>query len=1022
MEIVRVRMLGGFSVSVGERFVDEDAWRLRKAAGLVKLLALEPGYRMHRERVMDLLWPERDAKAQANNLSYALHVARRILGPGAAYLRLRGNLLELCPEGEVRVDVGAFEEAAAAARRTHESAAYRAAADLYAGDLLPGDLYEPWAEVRREGLRGTYAALLIELAGLHEQREEFDEAIEALRQAAEREPAHEGIGTDLMRLCALGGQRESALEQYERLEEALRRGPGTRPKTASRRLYAAILTGEFPPERSSPEEPPPKEPPGERHNLPAARTSFVGREREALEVKRLLCMTRLLTLTGAGGSGKTRLALEVARDLAGAYPDGAWLVELASLSEGALVPQEVAGVLGVPEQSNRPITDTLVDALSSKDLLLVLDNCEHLVDAVAGLVDDLLDACPRLRILATSREALDVRGETSWIVPTLALPGLGEQPGPEELEEYGSARLFVDRVRQRDPAFALTTENARTVAEVCRKLDGIPLVIELAAARVGVLDVEQILERLEDSLKLLTGGGRTASQRQRTLRGALDWGYDLLDDPEKRLFGRLSVFAGGWTLEAAEAVGTEGDVLDLLSRLVDKSLVVAEASPRRYRMLEPVRQYGREKLAGEAEQVRQRHAAFFLALGEEAEPELVGPEQHLWMERLETEHDNLRWALAWFRETGASEAGQRLGGALGEFWRVRGHLGEGLRWIESSLSGEQASSFRAKALVHGAWIAWERMDFERATAFSEEALVLSRRLEDKACAAAALYHLGMVAIYGKMQPKEAWALFEEAVALRRDLGDETGTGRALQKMGLILVVGQNFDSAMTLFEESLALARKTRDMMGVAFALWLGGLVYLGRDDHGRVKALCDEGLNVARQLGHTHATVLLLHVRAASAGSQGQPVRSARLWGAAESLLDTLGLTLGPAERYHYGPYIAAAKDQLDETSWGAAWAEGREMTAEQAVEYAVSEKESEVSAPEEVRVDQPIPEITKREKEIAALIACGLSNREIASEFTISERTVEKHIANVLKKLDLPSRYQVAIWMRERQLSETG
>jgi predicted ATPase len=375
-----------------------------------------------------------------------------------------------------------------------------------------------------------------------------------------------------------------------------------------------------------------------------------------MEIKRHLAMTRLLTLTGVGGSGKTRLALEVARDLIGAYPDGVWVVELAPLSEGTLVPQAVARALGVKERPGEPLSDTLAEVLRTKQALVVLDNCEHLVEAVAQLVDVLLDACPSVRVLATSREVLGIAGEMKWLVSSLSVPDPRQRPTAEELERYESVRLFAERAHYRNPAFAVTPQNAQAVAQICERLDGIPLAIELAAARVG-LSVEQIVTRLDDSLKLLSTGSRTASARQRTLRGALDWSYDLLSDPERVLFGRLSVFAGGWTLEAAEAVGSgegvkEDVVLDLLLGLVDKSLVVAEATGEggvRHRMLEPVRQYAREKLeeGGEAEEVRRRHATFFLTLAEEAEPGLRGPEDREWLECLETEHDNMRAALSW---------------------------------------------------------------------------------------------------------------------------------------------------------------------------------------------------------------------------------------------------------------------------------------------------------------------------------------------------------------------------------------
>jgi predicted ATPase/DNA-binding SARP family transcriptional activator len=591
---VRVRLLGGFSVWVGSRAVAEGAWHLRKARSLVKLLTLAPGHRLHREEVMEVLWPNLGMRRASNNLHQILHAARRALEPSAlasssaapsssGYLLLRDDQLTLCPDSPLWVDVEAFEEVVATARHAMEPAAYQAAIDHYAGELLPEDRYEPWVEQRRVELRELYLSLLLELAALLEERREFGEAIEALERVVAHEPTHEEAHVGFMRLYALLGKRREALSQYERLREALIKEFGTEPDATTTSLQQEIWAGTFPhPDSLLVAGLPAKEegaeeagfaavvPPRRRLNLPLARTSFIGREREALEVKRLLAMTRLLTLTGAGGSGKTRLALKVASDLAGAYPDGVWLVGLASLPEEELVPQAVASALGVRGQPDRPLLETLSDHLGSKKVLLVMDNCEHIVEAVVGLVDTLLDSCPGLRVLATSRETLNAAGEVTWVVPSLSVPDHRQEAyTPHELEGYESVRLFVERARLRDTAFVLTSRNAPAVAEVCRRLDGIPLAIEFAAARVGVLSVEQIAAKLDDSLRLLSAGGRSAVPRHRTLRATLDWSHELLSDPEQKLFGRLSVFAGGFTLEAAEAagagVGTEGtDVLELL--------------------------------------------------------------------------------------------------------------------------------------------------------------------------------------------------------------------------------------------------------------------------------------------------------------------------------------------------------------------------------------------------------------------------------------------------------------------------
>jgi DNA-binding SARP family transcriptional activator len=412
-EAVRIWLLGGFRVAVDSRTVEEGAWRLKKSASLLILLALAPGHRLHRERAMDLLWPDSGKKAASNNLRQTLHVARRTLHPdpeiASGYLSVSGEQVVLCQEGQLWVDVEAFEEAADAARRSKDPAAYRAAIELYSGELLPEDRYEEWAEEGRETLRQTHLRLLLELARLYEEREEFGPALERLGEAVRQQPTDEQVHVSLMRLYGLSGRKAEALAQYRRLKEVLARELGTGPAASSRALREEIASGRL--VAKGPEKDDgatlSETPMGMgSHNLPGSRSSFVGREREMLEVKRSLAMTRLLTLTGAGGSGKTRLALEVARDLSGAYPDGVWLTELARISDGELVPQAVAEALRVHERPGQPLTETLVGSLRNKSMLIILDNCEHLIEAAARLADALLDGCPHLRVLATSREAL----------------------------------------------------------------------------------------------------------------------------------------------------------------------------------------------------------------------------------------------------------------------------------------------------------------------------------------------------------------------------------------------------------------------------------------------------------------------------------------------------------------------------------------------------------------------------------------------------------------------------------------
>jgi predicted ATPase/DNA-binding SARP family transcriptional activator/DNA-binding CsgD family transcriptional regulator/Tfp pilus assembly protein PilF len=1066
-EAVRVRLLGGFLVSVGSRTIRQDEWRSKKAA-LVKLLALAPGHRMHREQAMDLLWPDSGKRAASNNLRQVVYGARRVLDPASgtreSYLGLRDEHLVLCPEGQLWVDADAFGDAAATARRSKDPAAYRAAIDLYAGDLLPEDRYEQWAEGRRAELRQLYLALLIELAGLYEGREEHALAIEVLRKATAKEPALEEAHVAIMRLHALSGKPERALAQYERLRDALQRGIGIRPTEATRRLRDEIAAGRLlsaPPTKAAQD--------GSsadiEHNLPAPMTSFVGREQEMVEVKRALAMTRLLTLTGAGGTGKTRLGLEIARDLVGSYSDGVWLVELASLFEGGLAAQEVANVLGVQERPGEPIADTLVETVAGKEMLLVLDNCEHLVEEAARLVDKLVASCPRLKVLATSREPLGLSGEVNWTVPTLSLPvAANGGADADALMRYEAVRLFLDRARMRLPDFELTQENAGAVARVCRKFEGIPLAIELATARMGVLAIEQVAERLEASLDVLKGAVRSTAQRQRTLRATLDWSYDLLSDDERAFFGRLSVFAGGWTLEAAEAVcsgdGIEREgVLDLLGGLVDKSLVVARANAdgvMRYRMLEPVRQYALEKLEERraSEEVHYRHGTFFLALAEAAEPELAGPRQDSWVKRLEEDYDNLRAALSWSLGCTEPELGLRLAGALRWFWEGDGHYDEGRNWLEQALVKDtrESAAARAKALDGAGWLAFgqgdtdraeeaaeeglglstetrtepdvasslrnmlgnlarTRGDYERATKLFEKSLELDRVAGDKWAIAWSLS--GLASVSSDLgDHKRAVELYEESMALSRRWGYAGQLADNLVNLGWEYLLRGDHERARVLNEEVLALQREHGRRGDNLYALTNLGWAALLRGDYERAEAYLIESLYLCRELGVKLIAAENIDSLACVASVSGEARRAARLFGAARALHEAVGYHHTPAERAIREPYSVTVRSRLDQAVWETAFAEGQQMTLEEAVEYALSE-EAPDSSPSTV---PPIPSteettvsLTPREREVDTLVVRGLTNRQVATELSISERTAANHVAKILMKLGLSSRTQI-------------
>ena len=987
-EPLRIQLLGGFRVWGGTRLIAGEQWRLRKAAALIKLLALAAGHRLHREQLIDRLWPDSEPAAAASNLRYTLHVARRSLESAAtgAARCLRGDReqLWLCPDGPLWIDVEAFEQAAGAARGSGDPVAYLTALKLYTGELLPEDRYEDWAADRREALRASQIALLIELARLHEDRGEPEPALAALERVVAQEPAHEEAHQALMRLYAAAGRRHQALRQYRQLEEALRREVGAEPEPASRRLYRQISAGHFAAESTS--ERPAVQPAPRRHNLPSAITSFVGRERELAEIRGLLDAGRLVTLTGPGGVGKTRLAIEVAAGLVERYPDGIWLVELGALpstgaglrgdqgvptdltlrgdqgvptdleggspqtfDEPALVPQAVAQALGRREEPGRPLAATLADALRLRQLLLVLDNCEHLIEACAALAEALLRACPRLQILVTSRQALGLTGEAVWPVPPLALPRPGRLPPPEELARVGAIRLFGERARLARPDFALTPRNAAAVAQICHRLDGLPLAIELAAARVRVLTVEQIAGRLDDRFWLLAGGDRAAPMRQQTLRAAVDWSYSLLDPLERALFNRLAVFAGGWTLEAAEAVGgAEGidraEVLGLLERLVDKSLVIAEVDEdggARYQLLETLRQYGRERLAesGEAEAIERRHAACFLALAEEAEVAGTGPGQTAWASRLEREHENLRAALRWMLECGDAAAALELAGTLAWFWEARGHLEEGRRWLTAALSrpGAAPPAGRAKALNGAGLLAYWQGDYDRATQLCEESLALFRELGDKRGTATALLDLGTVAREQGDQGRAAM-FYEGSLTLFRELGDKENIANVSSSAGLSASCQGDHERAVALHEEALALRRAMEDKRGVALSLGNLALTVGYRRDYGRSASLCMESLALFRELDDRWAIGLYLPILAGALYAQGQAKRAVRLLGAAEAVREGIGTTIPPYVRKVYERVVAAMRGTLGEHALAAAWAEGRALSLEQALDEALT------------------------------------------------------------------------------------
>jgi non-specific serine/threonine protein kinase len=567
-----------------------------------------------------------------------------------------------------------------------------------------------------------------------------------------------------------------------------------------------------------------------------------------------------VTLTGSGGCGKTRLALQIGNELRAQYPQGVWFVDLAPLADPALVPQTVASTFGLREEPGHPILATLIDFLRGRNTLLILDNCEHVIESSAQLAEALLHACMELDILATSREALGIAGEVVFRVPSLSTPGPRQSPAIEALLHYESALLFVDRAAAALPGFGVTRDNSAAIAQICRRLDGIPLAIEMAAVRVPLLRVEQIAARLEDSFRLLAGGSRTALPRHRTLRATMDWSYSLLSEREQVLLRRLSGFAGGWTLEAAEAVCAEAGqdgivadaVLDLLTQLVNKSLVVVtreQGEDARYRLLETIRQYAREKLweAGEGEQIRARHLDYFLRLAEQAEPELTGRNQGVWLNRLEEEMDNVRAALEWSMEHNV-EGGLRLSSALWRFCEVHGYINEVIERLSQLLAEPEAlprTLVRAKALVAAAMLTRWQADFARARSLAEESLAIYRACGDKRGEAFSLYGLAYMA-----SAMEDWTFARsralESLALYRSLEDKQGVSEAL----FILSDFQDYPLRCATLEEVLALCRERGDVFGMVEALNDLGRVAIYTGDFVAARSWLEESLVLQRPLG----------------------------------------------------------------------------------------------------------------------------------------------------------------------------
>ena len=766
--------------------------------------------------------------------------------------------------------------------------------------------------------------------------------------------------------------------------------------------------------------------------LPFAATSFVGRERELAELQPLLAMPsasggRLLTLTGAGGSGKSRLALELARAVADDPAGAVCIVELAPLADPADLHAFITTALDLRELPGVPLVDTITTFLRPRRFLLVLDNCEHLLGACAALVEHLLDACPGLRILTTSRQPLGATGELVRLVPPLAVPTPGASV--EQAAASGAVRLFLDRARLLQPDFELDADRVGPVVQICGQLEGLPLALELAAARLHLLPVAQVTERLATSQRLLTRAGRTEQGRHQSLRAALDGSYALLSPPEQELFPRLAVFAGGFSVQAAEAVGADGgsvqkpEVLDLLEQLVERSLVVREArsGKPRLRLLEPVRQYALELLEerGELAAVRERHTRWCLALAEEAARRCHGPEEKAALDRLEVEHDNLRAAMRWAQTRGVN--GLQLGAALWFFWFQRCHFSEGERYLDLVLAATPGLelSARAVALNGAAGLAWRQGNHAEVAALTSECLTLARKLGERAAMGYAL-HLRATATWEQGKLEEGEQMHEQSLEHFRAAGEAWGTGLSLGHLGIVHQLRGDLAGAEHYLQQALACFRASGDRSFTADTLDVVGVSLEGRGDRQRAGEHYREALRLHINVDDRTGIAIGLTRFAALAAAEGRFQRAARLFGAMDALLQTQASRLPQFYQQYADHHLAELRAKLDEERFARAWAEGQQMPLADAIELALAEDLSPASPPRGERLTEPgrlagpLTDVaalspgglSRREVEVLALLAQGKSNKQIGEALTLSVRTVERHIANICLKTGVHGR----------------
>lgn len=943
--MLEVHLLGSFEIKYKNKPIKISS---RPAQSLFAYLILSAGTAHRREKLAGLLWPDSLEETARDNLRHALWRIRKALpiNSKAEYLLTDDISISFNSSAEYWLDVAELEKTGEGAS-TDELLRVLSA---YQGELLPG-FYDEWVLLRREHLNSIFESKMARLMALLQEEKRWLDILDWgerwIKLGQKPEPAYRA----LMSAHAAKGDMSKVAAVYERCVKSLKEF-GIEPSEQTKELYQNLKAGrEIPKTLAGMPKLPTKD---VSLKIPVPLTSFVGREKELKEIAKLLSTSRLLTMIGPGGVGKTRLAIQTAQDSIKKFKDGVCWVELVGLQDGSLIPQEIAQALNVYEGSNQSILETLKINLKSKDLLLVLDNCEHLIEACAQTVEGLLVSCPKIKILATSRERLDLFNETTWNVPSLPLPEMQQAFSLKQLRNFASIELFVERAEKIKSDFVLTEQNASFVAQICNRLDGIPLAIELAAARMKVLSVDEIAARLNDRFSLLTSGSRTALPRQQTLRAAIDWSHDLLTEPEQILFRRLAVFAGGFTLEAVEAVCSEGmkrsDMLDLLGRLADKSLVIVESDSKvgetRYRLLETIRQYALEKLedASEAPVTRDQHLRFYLALAEKSEPNIYGSESAVWFARLDRELDNIRASIEWSTNSGKADAALRIVGSLVYFWFAHGNLAS--EWndrIQQALvrpEGRQSTLARAKALNGIGFMYWTDIYPTDKRTELEEALTIGRKFEDRWTIATALRNLGLLEnIKGNFA--QAKSFLEQSLEIWREMGvdGKMGSVNTLIFLGDVALNNNESESARSLYEEATVILREPGDTNFLAYTTRRLAHLAWRENDFKRAIPLCKESLELNRQVDDTRGLIACLAGFADIAVAQGRLERAAQLIGIVESQIISLGIRLLFIDKMEYERNLALLKSKLDEKTLAKFRAKGAAMSLEEAIAFALEE-----------------------------------------------------------------------------------